>query len=131
MVAALESGTGASRAILDAVLDGELRIACSTPLMIEYEAVLTRPSVLARSGLSEPMVTAVLDELAGLCVPTAFDFRWRPVAHDPDDDLVVETAVNAVADAIVSFNTRDMVRGAARFGIPVLRPAELLRRIGR
>lgn len=129
MVAALESATGASRALLLAVLDGDVRMACSPALLFEYEAVLTRPAVRARSGLSHQEVAEVLDEIASRCVPVAFDFRWRPVADDPDDDLVIETAVNAVADVIASFNIKDMHRGAARFGIPVSRPADLLRRI--
>jgi hypothetical protein len=59
----------------------------------------------------------------------AFDYRWRPVARDADDDLVLETAVNGNADAIASFNVGDMAAGAARFGIAVERPASVLRRI--
>ena len=50
----------------------------------------------------------MLDELAGLCVPVTFDYRWRPQARDPDDDLVLETAINGAADVIASFNVADM-----------------------
>jgi hypothetical protein len=42
---------------------------------------------------------------AGLCVPVALDYCWRPVAADPDDDIVVETAVNGGADVIATFNS--------------------------
>ncbi len=37
---------------------------------------------------------AVMDELAGLCVPVALDDRGRPL-RDPEDDMVIETAVNS------------------------------------
>jgi hypothetical protein len=97
--------------------------------MLEYEAVLTRPNVLKLIGIGAEEVLAVLDELAGLCVPVAFDFRWRPTAADADDDVVLETAINGNADVIASFNVRDMAAGAARFGIAVERPASVLRRI--
>jgi predicted nucleic acid-binding protein len=71
----------------------------------------------------------VLDELAAICVPVAFDFRWRPAAADADDDFVLETAINGNADVIASFNVRDMSRAAARFGIAVEPPASVLRRM--
>jgi putative PIN family toxin of toxin-antitoxin system len=129
MVAAFDSPTGASRQLLIDVLDGKARLLLSPSLMLEYEAVLTRPKVLDRIGLEVAEVVAVLDEVAELCVPVAFDFRWRPAAVDADDDLVIETAINGNADAIASFNVRDMARGAARFGIAVERPAAVPRRI--
>lgn len=129
VVAGFTSATGASRRLLLAVLDGEVRLLLSTPLVLEYEAVLTRAAVLAMAGISAEDVLAVLDEFAGVCVPVAFDFRVRPAARDPDDDLVLETAVNGGADAIATFNLADLRAGAARFGIPAERPGEVLRRM--
>ena len=81
------------------------------------------------AGLATEEVVAVLDELAGLCVPVAFDYRWRPQAHDPDDDLVMETAINGGAEVVASFNVSDMQTGAQRFGITVERPGAVVRRI--
>jgi putative PIN family toxin of toxin-antitoxin system len=129
MVAAFDSSSGASRQLLIEILDGKAKLLLSTSLMLEYEAVFTRPRVLDLIGIEIKEVHAVLDELAGLCVPVAFDFRWRPAAVDADDDLVPETAINGSADVIASFNVRDMKAGAARFGIAVERPASVLRRI--
>lgn len=129
MVAGFTSATGASRRLLLAALDGRIRLLLSTPLLLEYETVLTRPKVLARAEVTAEEVLQVLDELAGLCVPVAFDYRWRPQAQDPDDDLVLETAVNGGADVIATFNVADMAAGARRFGIPTERPGLVVRRI--
>ncbi len=129
MLAALVSAAGASRRLLLAVLDQRARLLLSTPLLLEYEAVLTRPRVLAMAEVTAVEVIAVLDELAALAVPVAFDYRWRPQARDPDDDMVIETAVNGAADVIASFNVTDMAAGAGRFGVLVERPALVLRRI--
>jgi putative PIN family toxin of toxin-antitoxin system len=129
MVAAFDSPAGAARQVLLAVLDGGLLLLLSASLLLEYEAVLTRPSVLEMIGLDTGEVLLVLDELAGLCRPVAFDYRWRPAARDADDDLVLETAINGNADVIVTFNIGDMEAGAARFGIAVERPGPVLRRI--
>ncbi len=131
MAAAFGSSTGASRQLLLDVLDGRATMLLSVSLMLEYEAVLTRQKTLTRSGLTVPDVLEVLDELALICTVVAFDYRWRPAARDADDDLVLETAINGSADVIATFNLPDMAAGAARFGIPVERPAEVLRRIAR
>ena len=111
------------------VLDGNVSLLMSTSLLFEYEAVLTRPTVLRMIGVDAAAVLAVLDELAGLCVPVALDYRWRPAASDPKDDMVIETAINGGADVIATFNIDDMRAGAARFGIAAERPASVLRRL--
>jgi putative PIN family toxin of toxin-antitoxin system len=128
MVAAFCSAKGASRQLVLAILDGRATMLLSTGLMLEYEDVLTRPENLARSGLSVADVLEVLDELARLCRPVAFDYRWRPAARDPNDDLVLETAINGSAEVIATFNIRDMT-AATRFGISVERPASVIGRM--
>ena len=129
MFAAFQSDQGASRRLLLMILEGDAQLLLSATLMIEYEAVLTRPLNLKKFGINTGDVLAVLDELAGICVPVAFDYRWRPGAKDPDDDLVLETAINGGADVIASFNIADMALGAAPFGVAVERPVNVLRRL--
>ena len=129
MVSAFESPSGASRQLILDILDGKASLLLSVSLMLEYEAVLTRDAMLARSGLSTAEVLEALDDLAGRCIPVAFDYRWRPAAQDADDDLVVETAINGGADVIATFNVADMSDGAKRFGIAVERPGTVLKRI--
>ena len=51
-----------------------------------------------------------------------------PYLSDADDDMLLELAVAAQCDAIITFNVRDFV-GAERFGLRVLTPREFLREI--
>jgi predicted nucleic acid-binding protein len=44
-------------------------------------------------------------------------------------DMVLETAINGRADAIVTFNDRDFRPAARRFRCSVLRPVEVVRRL--
>ena len=129
MTAAFCSDQGKSRELLLMVLDGLLEAHCSVPLFMEYEAVLTRTNILKRARLTREEVCMVLDDLATVIKPVGLHFNWRPVANDPDDDLVIEAAVNGNIQTIVSFNIRDMKTGADQFGIEVMRPAQLLKRI--
>jgi predicted nucleic acid-binding protein len=54
---------------------------------------------------------------------------WRPALTDPDDDLLLETAVNGGAEAIVTVNVFDFQRATTMFGIQVERPNEALWRL--
>ncbi len=53
--------------------------------------------------------------------------RTRPMLPDPNDETVLETAINGRADAIVTFNERDLRSVAARFRCSVVRPGEFVR----
>ncbi len=63
MVAAMRSDQGASRQLLIAALDRAVVALASVPLMLEYEAVLTRPEHLDQIGLTREEMNAVLDAL--------------------------------------------------------------------
>jgi predicted nucleic acid-binding protein len=48
---------------------------------------------------------------------------------DPDDNLVLETAVNGHAEAVITSNRQHFAPAAASFGIEILAPAEAVRRL--
>lgn len=70
-----------------------------------------------------------LDVLAAIVEPVETYFLWRPRLRDPDDDMVLEAAVNGRAEIIATFNARDFAGVVRNVGIAVLTPAEILRRI--
>ncbi|SFP50101.1 putative toxin-antitoxin system toxin component, PIN family [Sphingomonas rubra] len=130
-VAALRSSTGASIELLRLARVRKVAIIVSVPLVIEYEAVATRDTQLTASGLSVHNVNAILDVLVDMAVRTAIDYSYRPATRDPNDDFVLEAAVNGRADAIVTFNRRDFGDAPSRFGIACLLPREALERARR
>lgn len=125
------SASGASRALLLAVLDGEVTAVASTALMLQYEDVLLRPDTLLAAGEDVAARDALdfLDDLCAVLRPVAVEVRWRPQSSDPGDDLVIEAAVNGMADTIATFDLRHLREAAARFGIAAELPADVLRRI--
>jgi putative PIN family toxin of toxin-antitoxin system len=126
MVAAIRSDAGASHRLLAAGLNGRFTMLVSVPLLIEYEAVMTRPNHLAASRLSVMDVGAVLDAVAAVAEPVRLGFLWRPALNDADDDMVLETAMNGRADAIATFNRRHFTPVTKQFGIGVRTPAEII-----
>jgi putative PIN family toxin of toxin-antitoxin system len=129
VVAGFLSPDGASRQLLVDAIDRRFSLLLSTPLLTEYEAVLRRPLHLAKAQATETEVMEILDALAGVCVPVVFDYRWRPTGAHQDDELVIETAINGQADAIATFNIKDMGQAGEQFGFMVLRPGPLVRRL--
>jgi hypothetical protein len=61
--------------------------------------------------------------------PVRLAFRWRPRLPDPGDEMVLETAVNGNANAIVTFNQRHFEEAARNFHCAVILPRVALRRI--
>ena len=131
VVAALRSNQGASRQLLIGALDRAFEVVASVPLLIEYEAVLTRPEHLEASGLTTREINDVLDALVKVSVPVPFWFLWRPRLKDPADEMVLETAVNGEADWLVTFNVRHLAAAAREFGIRVMRPRDAWKEIRR
>jgi putative PIN family toxin of toxin-antitoxin system len=122
MVAAFRSDQGASRKLLLSALEGSILLIASVPLMIEYEAVLTRPQHLSVTGLTIEETNAVLDAVAAVLEPIELRFLWRPRLRDPNDEMVLETAVNGRADRLVTFNLRHLKPAAEAFGIRAISP---------
>lgn len=130
LVAAFRSRRGASFDLMRRLIEGSLSGLVSNTLMTEYEAVLTREVVLQASWAKAEDILAVLDVLALQLTEVRPSFRWRPILTDPDDDMVLECAVAGGASAVVTLNTRDFLPTSRdRFGLEVLRPGELLRRL--
>ena len=131
MVAAIRSDAGASRWLLRQALEGRrgLTLLVSVPLLIEYEAVMTRAEHLKAAGLSVADVGVLLDAVAAVAEPVRLAFLWRPTLPDADDDMVLEAAVNGGADGIVTFNLRDFGPAAEQFGIAVLPPGEAVKQL--
>ena len=73
----------------------------------------------------------ILDVVSGRVCPTGGSSAdvLRPRLSHSNDDLVIDAAVNGLADVIATFNLRDLRAPAARFGIAAEPPADVLRRI--
>ena len=129
MVAALRTRLGAGNAVLRLVVRRRVVALASPPLFLEYEDVLKRPEHLLAHGLNIEAIDMFLAELAALIEPVDVHFQWRPQSRDPNDEMVLETAINGQADALVTYNVTDFAEAGKRFGILVWRPAELLQKV--
>jgi putative PIN family toxin of toxin-antitoxin system len=129
VVSGLRTRLGAGNAVLRLVAERRLVVLATPPLFLEYEDVLKRPEHRLVHGLGIEAIDEFLAELAALIEPVEVHFQWRPQSKDPNDEMVLETAINGRADALVTYNLADFAGAAERFRIPVLRPSELLKKV--
>ena len=129
IVTALRSATGGSNAVLREAAHGTLTPLVTPALCLEYEAVLKRPEQRLVHGLGLKDIDRFLAAFASACEAVEVSFQWRPQLSDPNDEMVLEAAVNGRADALVTHNIRDFAKGAARFGLQIVRPGELLKEL--
>jgi putative PIN family toxin of toxin-antitoxin system len=129
VVAAMRSPAGASAAILKAARQGWATLLMSVPLALEYEAVCSRPEHRLAGGLSEHQVEIFVDAVIAMAEPVETHFLWRPQLRDPADEMVLEAAINGRADALVTLNARDFGAAPSQFGVELLLPREVIRRI--
>ena len=93
----------------------------------EYEAVMGRDVLFARSLLERAERDTVLDAFLSACRWVRIYYAWRPNLRDEGDNHLVELAVAGGAQAIVTRNVRDLRSGDLRFDeIAVLTPQQLL-----
>ena len=131
VVAAMRSPSGASAAILRGVRQNKATLLLTVPLALEYEAICHRPEHRLAADLSEQEVDIFIDAVIAMAEPVATHFLWRPQLRDPNDEMVLEAAVNGRADVLVTFNVRDFGRVPAQFGVDTVLPREAIRRIMR
>jgi putative PIN family toxin of toxin-antitoxin system len=126
IVAGLRSRRGAAFRLLSNIGQGAFEIALSVPLVLEYEDALLRAEL---TKLGRDPVDDLLDYFCKVAHLQQIFYLWRPFLPDPKDDMVLELAVAARCEAIVTYNVRDFAE-AQKFGVSVLEPAPFLSRVG-
>jgi putative PIN family toxin of toxin-antitoxin system len=128
IVAGLRSRRGSAFQLLALIGTGLFDLHLSIPLVLEYTEVLLRE--LPNLYLGREEVDDLIDFYCAVGGHHEIFFLWRPFLRDPKDDMVLELAVKAGCESIITYNTRDFA-GVEQFGIKLLEPSEFLRLIGK
>mgnify|MGYP001787602441 CR=1 FL=1 len=101
--------------------DASFQPVVSVPLVLEYEMALKRST-----ELNEKDAEVIVDYLCQVADRRRINFLWRPFLRDPADEMVLEVAVEAEAEVIVTHNVHDFAGVEEEFGIRVLKPGAFL-----
>lgn len=116
---------GVPRLLLQAAREKRVELFTSTPLLAELTDILVRRKFekkIAASMLSVDQLVDRYAELAVLVRPT----RVPRIAPDPDDDVVIGTALAAGADGVVT-GDRPLFAVVAYEGVRIVRVIEAVR----
>ena len=122
-IAALRSRRGASHQLLQLIGRNRFELNISVPLILQWEAVAERKG--KAPGLTFKDIDDIIDYFCRVSHHRMVHFLWRPILRDPGDDLVLELAVEAECDYIVTHNVRDLDR-AGLFDIRIATPRQFL-----
>ncbi len=128
VVAAMISAGGLNRAVLRNCFQNIVRPIVGEALFLEYEEVLSRSSLMARSPLNAVERRKLLEAFLSICVWVDIYFNWRPNLRDESDNHLIELAIAGGATWLVTNNIMDF-RGTELIfpQIRVARPGEFLR----
>lgn len=118
---------GAPRLLLETGRDRRTELFTSAPLLAELTDILVRPKFgkkIAASLLSVDQLVDRYAELAMLVRPASMP----RVAPDPDDDVVIGTALSAMADFIVT-GDRQLLSVADHQGVRIVTVSEAVRAV--
>lgn len=108
---------GLPRRLLDGALRGELDLVSGVELLDEFEDVLIERFGFDRAAAR--LTRAEIEAVAELATPSDLPV----VSRDPDDDVVLATAV-AGRSAVVVTGDKDLLVLDVHFGIPIRTPRQ-------
>lgn len=125
LVAAVRSRDGASFALAKSIPSDRFEICLSVALYLEWQDVLTRPEHIAPGRTVDEALEFVRFLGAKAWLQPIY-FLWRPYLPDPGDDMILELALAAGCNYVVTHNVRHFA-GAEKLGIEPVTPGEFMR----
>ena len=113
---------GTPRRVLDLVISGSVDCTLSIAILDELRDVLERP----KFGFSADVCLHITEELHGVCDIITPSVRIDAIRSDPDDNRILECAVEAHAHYIVSGDPHLLALGTFE-RIRILSPADYLK----
>ena len=113
---------GKPKRVLEMAIDGEIEVAVSDPIIQEV-----RRHLLGKFGWSEPRAAEAIESITEFAKHVTPTEAIDTVPTDPDDNRVLECAVSAGSQTIVTGDD-DLLRLVGFRGIEIVRVADFLTR---
>ena len=113
--------------ILRALLDGNITLAVSTEILLEYEEVITRLSGAER-WRDVAALLELLSQLHGNIRQVEPQFRFGVIKLDPDDNKFCDCAIAAEAGFVVAEDNHFDALKSAGYKPQPIKPDEFIRR---
>lgn len=127
LIGALIGKKGASREVLRRCLQGKYQPIISNTLFLEYEDVSKRQGIIELCPLTNEEIRELLNSFYSVCRWVQIYYLWRPNLPDEGDNFLIELALAGNAQAIVTYNVKDLQNAELKFpDFKIVTPAQLL-----
>ena len=121
-------GTGAAHRVLALAIDGAIHAVMGAALFSEHEDVLDRSELFENCRLNQAERSELLDIYIAQTDWVRIYFGWRPNLRDEGDNHLIELAVAAGANLIITRNVRDFKNMELSFpSIRIVTPEDFLK----
>jgi uncharacterized protein len=129
-IAAILSPAGENRDVLRACLLGRARPLMGAALFHEYEDLLGRSALMAKSKLTAKERRSLFEAFLSVAEWVKVYFLWRPNLPDEADNHLIELALAGSAETIITNNLKDLRQGELRFpGLNIQSPRQFLTKL--
>ena len=126
-IAAILSPPGENREVIRACLQGKALPIMGPALFHEYEDLLARNDLMARSPIGSRDRQRLFAAFLSVTEWIKIYFLWRPNLPDEADNHLIELALAGNAASIVTSNTKDLAHGELRFpDLKIQTPSQFL-----
>lgn len=101
------------------MLSGDVTILMDYKIASEYRDVALRPEHLAASRQTSRKILTLREALEDLAEPIHVSVKPRPLSSDPNDDMILDVAINGRADVVVTQNAKHLKGPGNQYGIHV------------
>lgn len=114
LLAALAAPKGASRQLLEKVIQGQIDLVSSDSLFEDWQYHAVGANSLTLLSSTEDAILGFFNHLRRYTRFPPPSFTWSPAAKDPADDLVLAAAVQGQADILVALRQHALSPGAKK-----------------
>lgn len=113
---------GNPRKIIDLIVEGKIRLCISSDILMEIQEVLERD----KFGFSPDITRQIIIEIESLSELLVPGRRHAVVRRDPDDNIIIDCAMEAHADYIIT-GDEDLLSIKEYKKIKIINPGEFLK----
>jgi putative PIN family toxin of toxin-antitoxin system len=110
-VTAVRSSDGAAGEVLRMIFSEELVPLMDLKLGLEYRDVALRSEHVRASTLSKREILELIEAMEAFAEPIEVVMKTRPLSPDPNDNMILDLAINGRAEALITSNTKHFVGG--------------------
>ena len=125
----LVSGTfweGEAFRILELIEQKKLDCVLSKGILNEYDRIIHSEEILEKVEEKHLHIRAVVIKIVGMCAIVEPKRKIRAVQEDPDDDKIIECAVEGKVDYIITYDSKHLLKLKEFEGIKIISPGEFL-----